>query len=221
MKIAAVIVAAGRGVRAGGDTPKQWRALAGQTSVAHALQTFATHGEIHRLVLVLHPDDVEAGRWATARDVEVVTGGDTRSASVLAGLHVLEGEVDQVLIHDAARPCVTHAVIDGVIAALRTNLAAAPAIRVVDALWRGENGRVVQTVERDGLYRAQTPQGFDLKAILAAHRACPEGAADDVALARRADISVAITPGSEENLKITTPDDFERAERILRARNGH
>ncbi|MDW3225641.1 MAG: 2-C-methyl-D-erythritol 4-phosphate cytidylyltransferase [Paracoccaceae bacterium] len=221
MKVAAVIVAAGRGVRAGIGTPKQWRALAGRTSAEFAMQSFADHPGIDRLVLVLHPDDIASERWGGSPAADVVAGGATRSLSVLAGLKSLEGNCDKVLIHDAARPCVTPAVIDGVIAALHTHAAAAPAVAVVDALWRGENEKVAQSVDRSGLYRAQTPQGFDLDAILAAHRGFPEGAADDVELARSAGLSVAITPGSEDNLKITLPEDFERAERILRARNGH
>lgn len=221
MLVAAVIVAAGRGVRAGQGTPKQWRPLAGKTSVDHSLDAFSSHPDIEHLVLVLHPDDIAVGTWAQRPGIEVVDGGDTRSASVLAGLQILEGRCDRVLIHDAARPCVTHSVINSVIEALRYNSAAAPAVPVVDALWRGNDGQVAQTVDRDGLYRAQTPQGFDFKAILAAHHACPEGAADDVELVRKAGLTVAIAPGSEDNLKITMPEDFERAERILRTRNGH
>ncbi|WP_299675142.1 2-C-methyl-D-erythritol 4-phosphate cytidylyltransferase [uncultured Roseobacter sp.] len=221
MTIAAVIVAAGRGVRAGGDRPKQWQPLAGQTSAYFALRAFADHPRVDRLVLVLHPDDISSSLWPSEPVADVVAGGSTRSASVRAGLEVVEGDADHVLIHDAARPCVSPAVIDGVIAALETASAAAPAVPVVDALWRGKDDHVAGFVPRDGLYRAQTPQGFDLKRILEAHRAYPEGAADDVELACRAGLSVAITPGSDDNLKITMPEDFERAERILRERHGH
>lgn len=221
MKIAAVIVAAGRGLRAGAGQPKQWRPLAGHSSAYFAMRAFADHPLIDRLVLVVSPDDFTTGDFPNDPAAEVVAGGASRSASVLAGLGVLEGHFDQVLIHDAARPCVSRAVIDGVIAALRNGKAAAPAVAVVDALWRGEDGRVAGTVSRDGLFRAQTPQGFHLAEIIAAHRACPEGAADDVELARRAGLAVAITPGSEDNLKITVAEDFIRAERILRARDGH
>ncbi|MDW3184127.1 2-C-methyl-D-erythritol 4-phosphate cytidylyltransferase [Roseobacter sp.] len=221
MKIAAVIVAAGRGLRAGAGQPKQWRPLAGHSSAYFAMRAFADHPLIDRLVLVVSPDDFINGDFPNDPAAEVVAGGASRSASVIAGLAVLEGHCDQVLIHDAARPCVSRAVIDGVIAALRNSKAAAPAVPVVDALWRGEDGRVAGTVSRDGLFRAQTPQGFHLAEIIAAHRACPEGAADDVELARRAGLAVAITPGSEDNLKITVAEDFIRAERILRARDGH
>ncbi|WP_195821974.1 2-C-methyl-D-erythritol 4-phosphate cytidylyltransferase [Roseobacter sp. MH60115] len=221
MKIAAVIVAAGRGLRAGAGQPKQWRPLAGHSSAYFAMRAFADHPQIDHLVLVVSPDDLTTGDFPNDPAAEVVQGGASRSASVLAGLAVLEGHCDQVLIHDAARPCVSRAVIDGVIAALRNGKAAAPAVPVVDALWRGEDGRVAGTVSRDGLFRAQTPQGFHLAEIIAAHRACPEGAADDVELARRAGLAVAITQGSEDNLKITVAEDFIRAERILRARDGH
>ena len=221
MKIGAIIVAAGRGLRAGGGTPKQWRPLAGATSAAFALRAFIGHPAIFDYALIVHPEDLDSSLWPREPGVAVVSGGDTRSASVLAGLKALHDRVDAVLIHDAARPCVTQTLIDGVIEALQSAKAAAPAIPVVDALWSGENGRVTGTVSRDGLYRAQTPQGFHMADILAAHEAFPDGAADDVELARRAGLEVVITPGDEDNLKITTAADFARAEAILRRQDGH
>lgn len=221
MSIAAVIVAAGRGLRAGGPQPKQWQPLAGRSSAFFAMRAFAEHPDIAHLVLVMHPDDIGTSLCAGLPQAEIVAGGETRSASVLAGLQTLEGQADHVLIHDAARPCVSRTVIDGVIAALGDEVAAAPAIPVVDALWRSAGGHVSETVSREGLFRAQTPQGFHLSHILAAHRAHPDGAADDVELARRAGLRVAITAGSEDNLKITVREDFARAERILGACDGH
>ena len=221
MKVGAVIVAAGRGIRAGAGTPKQWRPLAGASVAGHAMRAFAAHPRISRLVLVLHPDDIETPLWPRDPQADIVTGGATRSASVMAGLRRLEGSVDQVLIHDAARPCISAQIITDVIEALKDAPAAAPALPVVDALWTGQDGRVTGTAYRAGLYRAQTPQGFDLKEIIRAHRAFPDAAADDVEVARRAGIEVIITPGDEDNFKITTPGDFARAETILRARNGH
>ncbi len=215
-----MIVAAGRGVRAGGDLPKQWQPLNGHTSTYFALRAFADHSKFSRIVLVLHPDDIDTELWPREPEAEVVAGGDTRSASVLAGLEALDGDVDQVLIHDAARPCVSREVIERVLEGLHDAPAAAPAVPVVDALWRAEAGHVAASVAREELYRAQTPQGFHLPDILRAHRAHPEGAADDVALARRAGLRVAITAGSEDNLKITLPEDFPRADRILRERHG-
>ena len=218
MKVGAVIVAAGRGVRAGGGKPKQWRALLGKTVADYTLQAFSHHPSVDSTVVVMHPDDIGTHSMA---NVACVSGGETRSASVLAGLLYLEGLVDKVLIHDAARPCVTQKVISDVIKALETSDAAAPAVPVVDALWTGKNGKVTGTADRDGLFRAQTPQGFDLAAITRAHKQFPEGGADDVELARRAGMEVQITQGDEDNLKITLPADFARAEVILKGRNGY
>ncbi|WP_082181848.1 bifunctional 2-C-methyl-D-erythritol 4-phosphate cytidylyltransferase/2-C-methyl-D-erythritol 2,4-cyclodiphosphate synthase [Aestuariivita boseongensis] len=212
---AAIIVAAGRGTRAGGGLPKQWRPLAGQTVAAHTIAAFARHPRINHIVLVVHPDDLDSAPWPGDMQAEIVTGADTRRGSVMAGLEVLEGRFDQVLIHDAARPCVSAHVIDGVLAALEDAPAAAPALAVVDALWTGEGSTVTGTQSREGLYRAQTPQGFDLTAILNAHRCFDEDAADDVEIARRAGLPVTITEGDENNLKITRAEDFARAEAIL------
>lgn len=220
MKTAAVIVAAGRGLRAGGGIPKQWRDLAGRTATAWSLAAFRTHPGIDRVVLVLGPDyfDLRAGYEAFG-DVMVTLGDTTRSGSVKNGLEVLADDApDLVLIHDVARPCISKAVIDGVLTALKTHRAAAPAVAVSDALWHAQNGEVHTTPDRTGLFRAQTPQGFHFADILAAHRALTGEAADDVAVARAAGIRVAITQGAEDNLKITTPGDFARAERILRGK---
>ena len=221
MKVGAVIVAAGRGTRAGGGMPKQWRPLAGATVVAHTLRAFADHADISELVLVVHPDDLAGDFWPSVPTLDVVAGGATRCLSVLAGLQRLKDTVEAVLIHDAARPCVTKETIDKVILALATAPAAAPALPVVDALWTGENGRVTGTASREGLYRAQTPQGFHLPAILSAYEKSTDTAADDVEIARRAGLDVVIVPGDEDNLKITMPADFARAETILKRRNGH
>jgi len=220
MKNAAVIVAAGRGRRAGGGLPKQWRDLAGRAVAAHTLDAFRGHPRIGPIALVLHPDDMGlAPGYAGHADVTVATGGATRRDSVLAGLEALAPDApDTVLIHDVARPLVSARLIDAVIAALDTAPGAAPALAVTDALWQGAEGRVAGTADRTGLFRAQTPQGFHYGAILAAHRAHPGEAADDVEVARRAGLDVAIVPGEERNLKITTPDDFARAEQHLR---GH
>jgi len=214
METAALIVAAGRGTRAGGDVPKQWRALHGRRVADWTFAAFAAHPRIDRVVLVLHPDDL--GQAAAFPDALIATGGATRDASVQAGLEALAGDPpDLVLIHDVARPLVSADVIDRVIAALHESAGAAPALAVTDALWRGEDGRVAGTQDRTGLYRAQTPQGFRFKAILAAHRSHPGGAADDVEVARAAGLEVAIVEGDEANMKITGPEDFDRAEHLM------
>ncbi len=212
MTTAAIIVAAGRGQRAGGDIPKQWQMLAGRPVADHALTAFAGM----QRVLVIHPEDRAR---ADGLGVELVMGGATRTASVRAALEALAGRgIAHVLIHDAARPLVPAAVIDRVLAALAQYPGAAPALPVSDALWTGEGGLVTGTRDRDGLYRAQTPQGFHFDAILAAYRAFAGEAADDVAVARAFGLNVAIVAGDEANLKLTYPGDFARAVAILK---GH
>lgn len=219
-KATAVIVAAGRGVRAGGDVPKQWQMLAGQPILAHTLAAFQTHPQIGAIALVLHRDDMNRADAYLDADTFVVAGGADRAASVQNGLQAVSG-CDHVLIHDVARPLVSASTISDVIAALHGSAGAAPALPVTDALWTGTNGHVTGTQDRSGLFRAQTPQGFDLQSILAAHAAHKGGAADDVEVARTYGLDVAIVPGDEDNLKITQPGDFARAARILRGRDGH
>ncbi len=212
MSTAAIILAAGRGQRAGGDLPKQWQMLAGRPVVAHALAAFA---DMTRL-LVIHPDDRAR---AESFGVELVEGGDTRSRSVCHALQALAGRgVTRVLIHDAARPLVSRAVIARVLAALEDHPGAAPALPLTDALWTGDDGLVNGSRDRAGLFRAQTPQGFHFDAILAAHLALQLEAADDVEVAWAAGLRVAIVAGDEDNLKLTYAPDFARAEAILRGR---
>jgi 2-C-methyl-D-erythritol 4-phosphate cytidylyltransferase / 2-C-methyl-D-erythritol 2,4-cyclodiphosphate synthase len=157
---------------------------------------------------------------AAARVAPPVAGGATRGASVLAGLEALAEEApDLVLIHDAARPLVEPGTVAGVVAALAEAPGAFPVLPVVDALWSGAGTGVDAPVPREGLWRAQTPQGFRFAAILAAHRAHGAHgggeAADDVAVARAAGLSVLRVPGSERNFKITTAEDLERARRSM------
>ncbi len=213
-KIAALIVAAGRGTRAGGPVPKQWQALCGKRVIDHTLAAFQRHEAITTIVVVLNESDLALADAFTAQGCLIAPGGTDRAASVRNGLALLE-ETDQVLIHDAARPCVSRAVIDAVIAALKDGPAAAPGLPVTDALWMGDDGEVSGTQDRTALYAAQTPQGFNTRAIRAAHAEFDGVAADDVEVARAAGMAVAITPGSVDNLKITVPGDLTRAARIL------
>jgi 2-C-methyl-D-erythritol 4-phosphate cytidylyltransferase/2-C-methyl-D-erythritol 2,4-cyclodiphosphate synthase len=216
VRAAALIVAAGRGTRAGGGIPKQYRDLSGEAVLSRTIRALDAHPAVAQIVVVRHADDSDAFaamRPATRAQLIDVIGGATRDASVRAGLDAVKG-CDLVLIHDAARPLVSRAVIDGVLDALRSHDGAAPALAVTDALWRGGD-TVTGTETRDGLWRAQTPQGFHLAAIRAAHAAHPGGAADDVEVARAHGLSVAITAGDEANLKITTAGDFARAARYL------
>jgi len=219
MTTAAILVAAGRGQRAGGGVPKQWRPLAGLQVADWTLAAFRDAGLDH-IVLILSPDDPTG--WETfsdAPDLILAPGGADRAASVISGLNALAAlGVEKVLIHDIARPCVHPRTIRKVIDALDHAPGAAPGLAVTDALWVGTDGAVTGTQDRSMLFAAQTPQGFRFDAILAAHRAHPGGAADDVEVARAAGLDVRIIPGDTDNLKITRPEDFQRAERILRGK---
>lgn len=222
MSITAIIVAAGQGARARGSADntiaKQWRKIAGARVIDHTVRVFQQHPRIDAIVLVLHADDID--KVSDVSDLIFAKGGATRAASVHAGLEAAPSDTSHVLIHDVARPCVSAQIISDVIMALETHDAAAPALEVTDALWTGNNGKVNGTQDRTGLFRAQTPQGFAFEAIRAAHAAHAGDAADDVEVARAAGIPVAIVAGDEDNLKITLPQDFERAARILVAQKG-
>jgi len=215
MTNAALIVAAGRGSRAGGDLPKQWQPLAGRRVIDWTLDAFLAVPGIASITVVLHADDME--HLAPHPRINVTAGGDTRAASVRHGLEALAADPpDHVLIHDVARCCIPPGQITAVLDRLHAGaVAAAPALPVTDALWTGADDHVTGTRDRAGLYRAQTPQGFDFATILAAHRAHAGDAADDVAVARAAGIEVAIVAGHEDNLKITHPEDFARASKLL------
>lgn len=215
MTTAAIIVAAGRGTRAGGGIPKQWQILGGRPVAAYAMARFAAHPAISELILVLHPDDMETDLWPREPKAKIVAGGATRAASVTAGLEAVSDSIETVLIHDAARPLVSNAVIDRVLAALETTIGAAPALPVTDTLWQGNKDAVQGIQDRNGLYRAQTPQGFQLAPLLAAHAASTGLETDDVAVARAAGLDVAIVAGDEDNIKITTAQDFDRAAKLM------
>jgi 2-C-methyl-D-erythritol 4-phosphate cytidylyltransferase/2-C-methyl-D-erythritol 2,4-cyclodiphosphate synthase len=217
----ALVVAGGRGQRFGGELPKQYRLVGGRPMLRHSLETFSAHPGISRIRVVIHPDDRALyDRAAEGLDLlEPCAGGAERQDSARRGLESLaELKPSRVLIHDAARPFVDQAVIGRVIDALDAHAGAIAAVPVIDTLKRGEEGRVAGTVERSGLWRAQTPQGFRYPEILEAHRAAAGLAlTDDAAVAERAGIAVALVAGSEENLKVTTEEDLRRAERQISA----
>lgn len=223
MSVAALIVAAGRGTRVGADAPKQYLDLEGKTVLRRSVERMLSVPGVTQALCVIHVDDHAAYEAAMAglsdgRLVAPVVGGDTRARSVQRGLDALATTPPEVvLIHDAARPFVPVAVVRSVIEALGHGPGAAAALPVVDALWTSGDGLADAPVSRDGLWRAQTPQGFRFDAILAAHRADDGLAADDVAVARRAGLDVRFVEGSEVNFKITTPEDVTRARQVLRA----
>jgi 2-C-methyl-D-erythritol 4-phosphate cytidylyltransferase/2-C-methyl-D-erythritol 2,4-cyclodiphosphate synthase len=224
--IAVIVVAAGAGTRAtaGGDpTPKQYRPLAGIPVLSRTLRLFLDRADVAWVLPVIHPD--HTARYAALglgdqRLLAPVTGGTQRQASVLAGLEALAAhKPDLVLIQDAARPFTDAGVIDGVIAALAAHEGALPATPVTDTIKRSGDGKTVAATEdRSTLFAAQTPQGFRFPQILSAHMRAsrlPREFTDDAAIAEWAGLSVALTPGSARNIKITHPEDFERAERML------
>ena len=219
MSIAAIIVAAGRGTRAGAGAPKQWRSLGGRPVLERTVSCFQ-RADIARIIVVLHPDDMITGLKLFGGRVTLVAGGKTRSGSVKNALESLDPkEISKVLIHDGARPFADPDLISRVIDALDSAPAAAPALPVTDALWRGAEGIVSGTQARAGLYRAQTPQGFALQPIVDAYRAADHAAgqlaADDVEIARAAGLPVTIVAGAEENFKITWAEDFARGEKLI------
>lgn len=221
MTTLALIVAAGRGERAGGGVPKQYRSLAGVPVLRRAVETFLRHPHVDGVRVMIAAD--HRALYDDATDglalPDPVIGGDERQASVRNGLESLNGDApERVLIHDAARPLVPPTVIDRVLDALDRAPAALPVLPVADTLKRGADGLVAGTVDRDGLWRAQTPQGMRYPDILEAHRrAAAEGMAvtDDVALMEWAGHPVALVAGAEDAMKITTAEDFAMAERLL------
>lgn len=224
--VAVILVAAGRGRRLGGEIPKQYIPLDGACALRRSAARFLSVEEIGRVLPVIHPDDRALCETALdglddPRLMAPVSGGGTRAASVKKGLEALEEHRPfKVLIHDAARPFVPVRVVEDVIAALNEAEGAFAALQVVDALWTAEASDALSPVPREGLWRAQTPQGFDFAKILRAHRAHDGAGADDVAVAREAGMRVRIVPGAEQNYKITTRADLERALRDLRTDHG-
>ena len=220
----ALIVAAGRGERAGGESPKQYQELDGSAMIRRSTRVFLDHARVGAVRAVIHGEDRELYEAACQglAVLDPVIGGATRQDSVRLGLESLAGLAPgQVLIHDAARPLLAPAIIDRVIDALANFAGAIPALEVSDTLKRGEHGRVTATVERAGLWRAQTPQGFRFAEILRAHADfAGERLTDDAAVAEAAGLAVAMIAGDEDNLKVTTPEDMARAKRLIGAAGG-
>ena len=202
----ALIVAAGSGSRAGGAIPKQYAHVGGKALLAHAYAAFAGHPAVDEVVVVIAAG-AEPLAAAALGPVRMIVGGATRRESVARGLAAIE--TDRVLVHDAARPFVPAKVIDRILAALDTNEGAIPGLAVADTLVR--DGSVVS---RDGLFRVQTPQGFRLHALRAAHAGWPadEEATDDAQMVQRLGGSVALVQGDAMLDKVTHPQDFAAAE---------
>ena len=230
MRIALILVAAGSGSRFGSDTPKQFLLLAGKPVIRHAAEALAPH------VALIQPVGDRTTIGAALQGIDhlpIVPGGATRQESVRAGLEALaaidpQSVPDIVLVHDAARPCIPTRTVPDLLAALQTAPGAIPAVPVADTLKRaqpepaqehGQRRAIAATVPRDGLYRAQTPQGFHFATLLALHRAgSHQGVTDDASLLEAAGETVLLVDGAEANIKLTYPEDAVRLEQALMAR---
>ena len=222
--VGVVVVAAGQGVRAGGGEPKQFRPIAGVPMLLRALRPFTAHPDVAQVVVVL-PADIAAAPppWLAELDgglLTFVAGGEERTDSVRNGLAALRPDCTLVLVHDGARPFIDRAVVDRVIARARGGAGVVPALMVSDTLKKvtGSSAEVAETVSRDGLYRAQTPQGFPvalLRKAFAAKTSPGYVPTDEASLVEATGVGlVVLVEGSALNLKITTPDDFVLAEAI-------
>lgn len=220
--VGVVIVAGGESTRTGGEL-KQFRWVAGKPTLLHSLQAFMARPDVAAVVVVLPRAHVaDPPPWIFQCDIDrlmLSVGGRTRTESVSNGLEDLPDEARVVLIHDAARPLVDDATIDRVVTAVRAGGCAIAALPVVDTLKEVDAaGRIVRTVERAGLWRAQTPQGFPRETIVRAHRDAKVhhvSATDDAGLCERLGIPVSVVRGSERAIKITEEPDFARAEALF------
>ncbi|WP_108882651.1 bifunctional 2-C-methyl-D-erythritol 4-phosphate cytidylyltransferase/2-C-methyl-D-erythritol 2,4-cyclodiphosphate synthase [Anderseniella sp. Alg231-50] len=227
MTTAVIIVAAGAGLRVGGEVPKQYQQIGGQAVLRHTVRAFQRHEGIDHIQVVIGDNHDELYRAAVS-DMnlpEPVQGGTTRQASVYNGLQAIAAlKPTKVLIHDAARPFVDTEIISSVIDELSRSPGCIPAVAVADTLKRTNDGIIVETVDRSGLWGAQTPQAFRFSDILKAHvsAAASERAdfTDDASIAEWAGLDVAIIPGRPENTKITTSADLQQAEKRLNTRTS-
>jgi 2-C-methyl-D-erythritol 4-phosphate cytidylyltransferase / 2-C-methyl-D-erythritol 2,4-cyclodiphosphate synthase len=222
--LCALVVAAGQGSRFGGSLPKQYLPLGGAHVLRHAVSAFVDHPRVGEVIVAIRPEDAALFKRSVAglRVASPVFGGATRQESVRFGLEALAAyRPDRVLIHDGARPFPDRELLDRVIDALDRATAAIPCLPLRDTIKRASDGTIRETIDRSALWRAQTPQGFHFEAILAAHRAaigCEM--TDDSAIAEAAGLAPLVVAGSEDNLKITTPQDLAAAERLIAARQG-
>ena len=217
LNVGAVIVAAGSSRRMGG-VDKLAAPLAGRPLLAHTVLAFAEHAQVQALVVAVsesNQTEVEALLEDVAPEVRVVRGGARRRDSVRAGLGVLP-RCEYVVVHDGARPLVTAELIDAVLAGAREKEAAICAVPVADTVKQVDNyGFARRTLDREGLWLAQTPQAFRLELLLRAHAASAEDVTDDAQLVERLGLPVRIVAGSTRNIKVTTPADLALAEALL------
>ncbi|MFC9461294.1 2-C-methyl-D-erythritol 4-phosphate cytidylyltransferase [Streptomyces sp. NPDC056637] len=236
-RTAAVIPAAGRGVRLGPGAPKALRALNGTPMLIHAVRAMAASRSVSLVVVVAPPDEASAAEVKTLladhalperTDFVVVPGGETRQESVKLGLDALPPGIDVVLVHDAARPLVPVDTVDGVIEAVREGAPAvvpalplADTVKQVDARTDGGPELVVATPERARLRAVQTPQGFDRATLVRAHETVTDNVTDDASMVEQLGEPVVVVPGHEEAFKVTRPLDLVLAEAVLARRRAN
>jgi 2-C-methyl-D-erythritol 4-phosphate cytidylyltransferase len=221
--VGVVIVAGGSSTRTSGTELKQFRWVAGKPTLLHSLQTFMARPDVVSVVVVLPVEyAADPPPWVFQCDIDrlmISTGGRSRTESVANGLEDLPDEARVVLVHDAARPLVSEPTIERVVQAVRNGQCAVAALPVVDTLKEvDESGVIVRTVERERLWRAQTPQGFPREVIERAHREAKRQhvtATDDAGLCERLGIPVVVVRGGERAMKVTEDADFARAEALF------
>ena len=212
MSTVAIIVAAGKGNRAGGKVPKQWRTIAGKLVADWSIDAFKNHDLVDFVIVVLAPN-----KTLHRNDVLTCAGGNSRSLSVYNGLIAAKDlSPEKVLIHDVARPAVSDEIITDIILTTSDETGAAPGLPISDAIWKVSDGEIEKALDRNFIFRAQTPQGFPYSKILKAHEdQSDEQAFDDVELAKKSGMKVMFKTGHKDNMKITTPEDFSKMSRIL------
>ncbi len=218
MSTVAIIVAAGKGNRAGGKVAKQWRTIAGKLVVDWSIDAFKNHDLVDFVIVVLPPD-----KTLNRNDVITCAGGQTRSISVYNGLIAAKNlSPDKVLIHDVARPAVSEDIITDIILAINEETGAAPGLPISDAIWKVSDKEIEKTLDRNFIFRAQTPQGFPYPKILKAHEEqSGHNAFDDVELAKLIGLRVVLKTGHKDNMKITKPEDFLKMSKILVKKVGY
>ena len=218
MSTVAIIVAAGKGNRAGGKVPKQWRTIGGKLVVDWSIDAFKNHDLVDNVIVVLPPN-----KTLHRNDVITCAGGHSRSLSVYNGLIAAKNlSPDKVLIHDVARPAVSEDIITNIILAINEETGAAPGLPISDAIWKVSDGEIEKTLDRNFIFRAQTPQGFPYSKILKAHEEqSDEMAFDDVELANKIGLKVILKTGHRDNMKITTPEDFLKMSKIIVKKVGY
>jgi len=224
MRAAAILLAAGRGRRLGADRPKALLEVGGATMLHRAVRTIDDVRGLEGFLVAApegHEEEMKATAAGAPRFLALVTGGGSRQESVRRSLEALPAAFDAVVVHDVARPFASPSLFEAVLGALGRAEGAVPVLPVADTVKRVTEDLVVETVSREGLALAQTPQAFLREALERVHRVAGDDgvvATDDAALFERLGLRVAAVPGDPDNIKVTTPEDLERAELLARGR---